>query len=147
MATGPYERVIIVGGSAEGGGDPVEVTVINDQPVNVEVTDPGINTFALTPVGRQTLTVDTQVRQLTVPASAHKALITVTGANATPPEAMRFTADGTNPTSTTGARIVVGDYIDTTDPLMDARNFLVGLKFIRDTINAADCILEIEYFA
>ena len=87
--------------------------------------------------GRQQLTVSTNVVTLTVPAETAGALIYV-GSNP-----VRFTLDGTAPTSSLGIALSAGDFIDLTDPDADYGALLAAMKLIRS--GASDATVDIEY--
>jgi hypothetical protein len=99
---------------------------------------------ALNCIDNQQLTVGAAAVGLTKPTTKRPrhVLIYVGG---TANEKVRFLI-GEDPTATLGIVVLVGDYIDLTDPMMDASGFIDNVKFIRDTGNASDCTLDIEYF-
>ncbi len=72
---------------------------------------------------------------LTAGHTVHRALFTLET------DQVRWRADGTAPTSTTGHLMNVGDVLDMTDA--DYRSVLANIKFIRVTTDAA---LKITYF-
>lgn len=90
-------------------------------------------------VGHQTLTVSTTVVTLTMPTGLlpTKALIYVGGAD------IRFRADGTDPTATSGMHVGADDYIDLTEG--NNAGILRGIELIRE--DASDATLAISYFA
>ena len=94
-------------------------------------------------VGRAALTVSTSSVPLVLPADTRPrhALIYVGG------QPVRWRADGTDPTSTTGMYVAAGAYIDWTDPLWDYYAFLSRVEFIRDSTAGADATLEIAFLS
>lgn len=127
----------------------------NGNPVPLEVNSTGellaapntpqdeINDLVLVSMGHQQLSVGTGVASLSVPANTKRALIYVGGVAE---EAVRFRADGTDPTGDIGTVILVGDYLDLTDPRINYGTFLANLEFIRRTANTTNITLDIEYF-
>ena len=87
--------------------------------------------------GRQQLTVSNSAVTLTVPSETAGALIYV-GSNP-----IRFTLDGTDPTSSLGIALSAGDFIDLTDPDADYRGLLLAMKLIRS--GSSDAVCDIEY--
>ena len=92
--------------------------------------------------GYQTLTVSTTSVGLTKPTDIlpRHALIFVGAA------AIRWRADGTDPTSTVGMFVAAGSYIDWTDPMGDYQGLIDRVEFIRDSTAAGDATLAIAYF-
>lgn len=86
------------------------------------------------PMGpRQTLAVSNAALRLTLPAEANSATIAVETAT------VRYTVDGTTPTTTVGTLVAVGDMIK-----VQGRQSLIGLQLIRAT--GADATVQVEYF-
>lgn len=82
------------------------------------------------------------VGQLTRPADANHMFLSI-GGTAGDFLRMKF---GSNPSQTVGAKVVVGDYIDLSDPMSDFSDLIDAVRFIRDTAAAANIILDVEYF-
>lgn len=104
----------------------------------------------LNAVGYQQLTVSTGAVPLVLPTATRpkRALILCGPLNAATTNYVRWRADGTNPTSTVGMPLPVGDYLDLTfEDGFDFFGILGTIKFIRDSGAAADATLEITYFS
>ena len=59
---------------------------------------------------------------------------------------IRFRADGTDPTATTGMYVAAGSYIDWANVDNDYLSMMNKVKFIRDTTAGADATLAVAYF-
>jgi hypothetical protein len=59
---------------------------------------------------------------------------------------IRWRADGTAPTSTTGMFVAAGDYIDWTAVHGHYKSIMDQVQFIRDTSASGDATLAIAYF-
>jgi hypothetical protein len=92
-------------------------------------------------LGRQTLTVSAAVVQLTVPATARHAILYLEVTNA-----IRMTADGTDPVALTTGMVIEGG--TRLDWFMrehgDFHQILTDLEFIRE--GGSDATLQAEYF-
>lgn len=87
--------------------------------------------FQYVAIGRQDLTVGVGVLQLTVPALTHWCLIRVEVAN------VRYTEDGSTPTTTHGTELLVGEALHyTCDPRL--------LQFAQEAVNA---VITVCYYA
>lgn len=91
-------------------------------------------------IGRETLTVSTASVPLVSFGVAKHAIIYV----ATSP--IRWRADGTDPTSTTGMFVQADSYIEFMELHDSYSGILRKIEFIRDTTASADAVLEIAYF-
>lgn len=94
--------------------------------------------------GEQTLIVSTTAVGLTLPTAASrptKGLIYVGG------QPVRYRADGTNPTSTSGMFVPAGAYIKCLREFENYSGFFERVKFIRDTTATGDATLEVEFNA
>ena len=100
----------------------------------VSIAGGGSNSSYNTPKGYQQLTSDqlATAQSLSVPAGAVRAVIQNNGA-----QAARWRADGTDPTATTGQRIIGGDSLDIVTGL-------TSYRFIRE---AEGVQLDIAYYA
>ena len=98
----------------------------------------------LNQTARDVLTVSTTAVSLTLPAAPHgnpkHVLIYVANAP------IRWRADGTAPTSTTGMYVAANTYLEFIEPLWDYRSIITRIQFIRDTTAGADSTLEIAFF-
>lgn len=103
----------------------------------------GLNEHVLLSTGSEAVTVTSAVKSLTVPANTKRALIYVGG---TADEAVRWRADGVNPTGDIGLTVLVGDYIDLTDLRINYGTFLSNMRFFRRTANTADISMFVVYF-
>ena len=96
----------------------------------------------LVPVStRENLTVSTTIVTLTVPAGASRAFMSLTDGSGT----IRFTFDGTDPTTTAGHQMQPGDILDLTSPERTYVEVLQKLEFLRE--DATDGTLQVDYFA
>lgn len=102
-------------------------------PNNVQVEARGMN-----PVSMQNALAVTSSTALTVPASATHAIIENTGS-----ASIRYTVDSTVPTSSLGHVLAAGGSLTWTNPDLNYRSWLTGLKAIQ---TAATGLLEITYF-
>lgn len=95
---------------------------------------------ALNSIGHQQLTVSSTAVGLTQPTGlrARRALITVQT------DAVRWRADGVNPTASVGNPLAANDRLDWTDPMADYSALIDKVKFIRVT---TDATIDVEYFA
>jgi hypothetical protein len=98
----------------------------------------------LASLGVQALTISTASVALTVAGGAKHAIISFVG---TAGDNVRFRFDGTAAVATVGQKILVGDYLDLTDPFGDFSTLLAGLRLIRDTAATADVVAHVEYFS
>lgn len=98
--------------------------------------------YALNDIGHENLTVGVAAVALTgvTDNKPTHALITVQTAP------IRWRADGTAPTATTGQPVKVGERIDWTDVNGNYRSFIERVQFIRDTTAGADATLAVQYF-
>ena len=93
-------------------------------------------------IGRESLSVTTSAAGFaSKPASARYAIIYV----ATSP--IRWRADGTAPTSTTGMFVDNNKYIEFMELSEGYSGVLRRIQFIRDSSAGADATLEIAYFS
>lgn len=106
---------------------------------NLVISDEGGATMV--GLGSQQLSVGTVVVALTVPAGTKRMFASVSG---TAGESLRFKV-GTNPTSTVGTKVVVGDYLNMIEG--DWSSVLTAIRFIRNSTNTANAVLDIEYFS
>ena len=95
-------------------------------------------------MGAQTLTVGVVAVGFTLPAAAgvantHRGIIYVGG------QPIRYRADGTDPTSTSGMFVPAGAYIKCLRPTVDYYGWFRQVKFIRDITAGGDATLEIEF--
>lgn len=101
-------------------------------------------TWSLSQTGAQTLLVTTAATGLTLPASPHTrpchALMYV-GTSA-----IRWRADGTAATSTSGMYVAANGYIDFTDVGGDYSSVIARFSIIRDTSASSNATLEVAYF-
>jgi hypothetical protein len=72
--------------------------------------------------------------------TSNRALIYVAGAP------IRWRADGTAPTSTTGMPVEAGGRIDWTDSVTNYRGLIENVQFILDTGAGGDATLAVAYF-
>jgi len=95
---------------------------------------------ALNSIGHQQLTVSSSAVGLTKPTGLRprRALINVQT------NAIRWRADGTDPSATVGNPLAAGERLDWTDPMGDYSHLIDNIKFIRQS---ADATLDVEYFA
>ena len=99
--------------------------------------------YSANELGTQTLSVSTVAAgPLTPPAGTNPrhALVYV-GANA-----IRWRADGTAPTPTSGMYLAAGGYLSWTDPLVDYSALIDRAQFIRDSAAAGDATIEVAFF-
>lgn len=96
---------------------------------------------ALSSIGHQQLTVSTSALSLTVPTGTRPthALIQCGATNA-----VRWRADGTDPTSSVGIALAASTVLDLTDPMGDYSSVIAKFRVIRS--GGADATLDIEYF-
>ena len=93
-------------------------------------------------IGRESLSVTTSAAGFaSFPASARYAIIYVS----TSP--IRWRADGTAPTSTTGMFVDAGKYIEFMELTEGYSGVLRNISFIRDSSAGANATLEIAYFS
>ena len=59
---------------------------------------------------------------------------------------IRFRADGTAPTSTTGMYVAAGSYLDWTNVDNDYLSMMNKVQFIRDATAGADATLAVGYY-
>lgn len=92
-------------------------------------------------IGHEQLTVSTTAVGLTPPTGLRPrhALISIQT------NAIRWRADGTDPTASIGIPKAAATEIDLTDPMGDYAGFLSKAKFIRS--GGADATLDIQYFS
>lgn len=90
-------------------------------------------------IGHQQLTVSSTAVGLTVPSGTHPkhALISVQTA------AVRWRADGTNPTTSVGNPLAATDRLDWTDPMGNYSSLIANIKFIA---TGGDATLDVEFF-
>lgn len=95
---------------------------------------------SLNSIGHQQLTVSSTAVGLTKPTGKRprRAIITVQT------DAVRWRADGVDPTSSVGNPQAANSRLDWTDPMADYSALIDNVKFIRVT---NDAVLDIEYFA
>lgn len=127
----PFPRVIVVSGEGTEQG----IGPSGQQAVGVG---------SLVYLGSQQITMSgSTVYSLTAPSGCTHMFMSLGG---TAGDFVRMKFGGVSPTQTVGAKVVVGDYIDLTDPLSDYSSLISGLRLIRDTAAAANVILDVEYF-
>lgn len=119
------------------------IRVSEDGSFEIETGDTILEPLVFAHKGSQQLTIDGTARSLTVPAGATHAFMSFSG---TAGEFIRMKLGGVNPTGTVGTKVIVGDYIDMTDPLANYASLLSGFRGIRGSTNTADVIADIEYF-
>jgi hypothetical protein len=95
--------------------------------------------FPISNTSSENLTVTVTAGALASP-DGNRALIYVGGAP------IRWRADGTAPTATTGMFVPAGSYIDWTDPGGEYAAMIRHVQFIRDTTAAANATLAVSYF-
>ncbi|HEX9704458.1 MAG TPA: hypothetical protein VGA20_04375 [Gemmatimonadales bacterium] len=98
--------------------------------------------YAINQIGAENLAVSTSEVALTGVSgkTSNRVLIHVGDAP------IRWRADGTAPTSTTGMYVAAGDYIDWTDSVTNYRGLIGNVQFIRDTSAGGDATLAVAYF-
>lgn len=103
----------------------------------------------LTSLGHQQLTVSTTGIGLTLPTTtvngvtkSHRVRHALIQCGAT--NAVRWRADGTDPTASAGIALAASTALDFTDPMGDYFGIISQIKFIRS--GGADATLDIEYF-
>jgi hypothetical protein len=98
--------------------------------------------YAINQIGAEELTVSTTEVPLTGVSgkTSNRVLIRVGGAP------IRWRADGTAPTATTGMYVAAGGYIDWTDSVTNHRGLITNVQFIRDTSAGGDATLSVAYF-
>lgn len=103
----------------------------------------GTRVGELVPLGWEQVTLSgTTVSQLHPPSGCTHCFMSISG---TASEYLRFSFSNT-PTPTRGAKVIVGDYIDITDPLTTYEALIAALKLVRDTAATQNIILDVEYF-
>lgn len=127
----PFPRVIVVSGEGTEQG----IGPAGQQAVGVG---------SLVYLGSQQITMSgSTVYSLSVPSGCTHMFFSIGG---TAGDFIRMKFGSVSPTQTAGAKVVVGDYMDMTDPLTDYSSMIAGLRLIRDSAATANVILDIEYF-